>query len=87
MMYTLICVYYHISAQIGLVITIHVEEFCFGFDEQENAACQLICCIKKKNLWHFTMFAFFWHLIQLLYKISCFFFAIYKIIVHKLKCF
>ena len=45
MMYTLICVYCHISAQIGLVITIHVEEFCFGFDEQENAACQLICCI------------------------------------------
>ena len=50
MMYTLICVYCHISAQIGLVITIHVEEFCFGFDEQENAACQLICCIKKKTL-------------------------------------
>ena len=49
MMYTLICVYCHISAQIGLVITIHVEEFCFGFDEQENTACQLICCIKKKN--------------------------------------
>ena len=49
MMCTLICVYCHISAQIGLVITIHVEEFCFGFDEQENAACQLICCIKKKN--------------------------------------
>ena len=47
MMYTLICVYCHISAQIGLVITIHVEEFCFGFDEQENTACQLICCIKK----------------------------------------
>ena len=49
MMCTLICVYCHISAQIGLVITIHVEEFCFGFDEQENTACQLICCIKKKN--------------------------------------
>ena len=49
MMYTLICVYCHISAQIGLVITIHVEEFCFGFDEQESTACQLICCIKKKN--------------------------------------